>query len=116
MKKQDLKSLSRKELKKWFQEKGYPAYRAEQIFNWIYRNGVEDFTAMKNIPAELRRELEEKAYVNSNLALEEARYAGMGQLNISGNWKMAISLRVFTCPIRKKNAIVYVFPARLVAP
>lgn len=86
MKKQDLKSLSRKELKKWFQEKGYPAYRAEQIFNWIYRNGVEDFTAMKNIPAELRRELEEKAYVNSNLALEEARYAGDGTVKYL--WKL----------------------------
>ena len=41
MKKQDLKSLSRNELKKWFKRK-LIEFRAEQVFNWIYKNGVTD--------------------------------------------------------------------------
>ena len=86
MKKQDLKSLSRKEMKEWFVEEGYPAYRAEQVFNWTYRHGADDFAAMQNIPAALRGELEEKAYVKSNLAPEEALYAEDGTVKFL--WKM----------------------------
>ena len=87
MKKQDLKSLSRNELKKWFKKEAYPEFRAEQVFNWIYKNGVTDFAAMKNIPADLRRELEAKAYVKSNLLLEESRHADDGTIKFL--WKLA---------------------------
>ena len=86
MKKQDLKSLSRKEMKEWFVEEGYPAYRAEQVFNWIYRHGAHDFAATQNIPAAPRGALEEKAYVKSNLAPEEALYAEDGTVKFL--WKM----------------------------
>jgi 23S rRNA (adenine2503-C2)-methyltransferase len=34
-----------------------PAYRATQLFNWVYRNGVTDFAHMTNISADLRDKL-----------------------------------------------------------
>ncbi|ACL69750.1 23S rRNA (adenine(2503)-C(2))-methyltransferase RlmN [Halothermothrix orenii] len=61
--KEDLKSLSRKELLMWFEKRGYPSFRASQLFNWIYRNGVDEFSRMNNLPLVLREELEEKSYL-----------------------------------------------------
>ena len=37
-----------------------PAFRAKQIFGWIYHQYVESFEEMQNIPKALRAELEEK--------------------------------------------------------
>ncbi len=37
-----------------------PAFRAKQIYSWLYHQYVEDFEAMKNIPKALREELKER--------------------------------------------------------
>ena len=34
-----------------------PAYRARQVFEWVYRHGVTDFERMTNLPKALRAEL-----------------------------------------------------------
>ncbi|MFW6287267.1 MAG: 23S rRNA (adenine(2503)-C(2))-methyltransferase RlmN [bacterium] len=72
MKKQDLKSLTRNELVKWFEKNGYPEFRGKQVFNWIYKNGVQSFDEMINLPQSLKDEICEKAYISSNLILKEA--------------------------------------------
>lgn len=72
MKKQDLMSLTRKELIKWFENKGFPGFRAKQVFNWIYKNGVKNFDQMKNIPDTLLNELKEKCTI-SNLILKNVQ-------------------------------------------
>jgi len=41
------------QLKNWSEQ----AYRAEQIFSWIYQHGVTAFTGMKNLPAHLQEKL-----------------------------------------------------------
>ncbi|MFW6280264.1 MAG: 23S rRNA (adenine(2503)-C(2))-methyltransferase RlmN [Halanaerobium sp.] len=56
----DLKELKRTEIITDLKQAGYPSYRGEQIFNWLYKNGVSNTEAMKNIPKELRR------YINDN--------------------------------------------------
>ena len=40
-----------------------PHYRAGQIFQWIYRRRVSDFSQMSNLSKQLRTELEEKFYI-----------------------------------------------------
>lgn len=72
MKKKDLKSLTRSELINWFANEGYPAFRGKQVFNWIYKNGVQDFDEMNNLPLKLKEELREKSYISSNLILKDA--------------------------------------------
>jgi len=37
-----------------------PAFRAKQVYNWIYQKYVDDFESMDNLPKTMRRELAEK--------------------------------------------------------
>ncbi|MFH1158310.1 MAG: 23S rRNA (adenine(2503)-C(2))-methyltransferase RlmN [Pseudomonadota bacterium] len=39
---------------------GLPAFRARQVWHWIYRRGVRDFAAMVNLPKDMRALLAEK--------------------------------------------------------
>ncbi len=40
-------------------EQGAPAYRAKQMFDWVYDKFVEDYDAMSNVPAALLEQMEE---------------------------------------------------------
>lgn len=62
----DLKELNRSEIIKEIKEAGFPSYRGEQVFNWLYKNGVSTTAEMKNIPKDLRKYLDEN-YKLSNL-------------------------------------------------
>lgn len=46
-------SLSRKELHAALAESG-PSYRADQVYRWLYHQGVRDVDAMTNIPVAMR--------------------------------------------------------------
>ena len=52
----DLRSLPPEELAAQLKEKGYPAFRATQIRQWLDR-GVTDFEQMTNLPKDLRQQL-----------------------------------------------------------
>lgn len=62
-KKEDIKDLSLEELKARLKSIREPPYRAEQIFEWIYRNGIGSFGQMTDLPAKLRDYLNDKFYV-----------------------------------------------------
>ena len=40
-------------------EWGWPAFRARQVWEWVYRHYVDDFEQMTNLPAALRQQLAE---------------------------------------------------------
>lgn len=44
-------------LQQWLTENGHPAYRAGQIFKWVYQQRVSRFEDMGNLPAPLRQDL-----------------------------------------------------------
>jgi 23S rRNA (adenine2503-C2)-methyltransferase len=50
----DILDLSKAELEAWCEAAGVPTYRAAQIAVWLYRHGVGDFAAMRNLPVALR--------------------------------------------------------------
>jgi 23S rRNA (adenine2503-C2)-methyltransferase len=56
----DLKELKRNEIITDLKKAGYPSYRGEQIFNWLYKNGVSNTEEMKNIPKKMR------SYIDNN--------------------------------------------------
>lgn len=58
----DLKGMTVEELQDFLRPLGEPAYRARQIFRWIYK-GVEDFDKMTDIPKSLAAKLKEICYV-----------------------------------------------------
>lgn len=59
-----LLELGQEELAEYVQSMGQPAYRARQIWEWIYQRYALDFDAMANLPKALRTRLAEDAYVN----------------------------------------------------
>lgn len=54
---EDIRNFSLAELEAKFKVLGIEPYRARQIFEWLYKKGVEDLSLMKNIPADIRNRL-----------------------------------------------------------
>lgn len=52
----DLRSMTLEELTAWLKEQGEPAFRAKQIFHWLYR-GVISFNEMSDLSKALRQKL-----------------------------------------------------------
>ena len=55
---QEIKDLLYEELKEILERKGFPPYRAGQIFKWIYKKFVTDFKGMTDIKKDEREYLE----------------------------------------------------------
>lgn len=53
----DIKSFTADELAAQFKVWGEPAYRAKQLLEWLYARRVTDWSAMSNLPKELREKL-----------------------------------------------------------
>jgi 23S rRNA (adenine2503-C2)-methyltransferase len=70
-KKTDLLTLSLPQLKEWLVERGEAAYRAGQIYSWIYQQLVDDFAAMTNLPQALRAKLAEEASIGLMIVRSE---------------------------------------------
>ncbi|NVK18967.1 MAG: 23S rRNA (adenine(2503)-C(2))-methyltransferase RlmN [Methylocystaceae bacterium] len=67
----DLVGLSRNELKAEMERIGEKAFRAKQLWQWIYHRGVTDFTQMSNISKSLHGKLEEHFYISRPHVSEE---------------------------------------------
>jgi 23S rRNA (adenine2503-C2)-methyltransferase len=64
-------------LAKWFGERGEPRYRADQVFDWIYRRRAASWDAMTTLPKALRADLE-SAFRFPSITLEEERVSADG--------------------------------------
>lgn len=52
-----IRSLSFDQLSNWFKDKGAPAFRAKQVWEWLWEKSARSFTEMSNLPKALREEL-----------------------------------------------------------
>lgn len=57
---QDIKEFTLEELKNCLREWGEPVFHARQIFFWIYKRGVSDFSRMSDLSFGLRSRLKER--------------------------------------------------------
>jgi len=48
---------SLEDLRRWLTDRGEPAYRADQLYDWLYVKRVDDFADMTNLPKALREKL-----------------------------------------------------------
>jgi 23S rRNA (adenine2503-C2)-methyltransferase len=55
----DIKSQTRDELAAWFAAQQQPAYRVDQVLDWLYRRRATSWDAMTNLPKPLRTRLAE---------------------------------------------------------
>jgi 23S rRNA (adenine2503-C2)-methyltransferase len=60
-----LTDLSWDQVESWVDGLGEPAYRAHQLFDWIYRSLVSGFEGMTNLPLPLRQQLSKLAAIQS---------------------------------------------------
>jgi 23S rRNA (adenine2503-C2)-methyltransferase len=58
--KTNLYNLSRVEMTEFFKTLGEPAYRAKQVWEWMYKKLARDFESMTNLPKGLRAKLTEQ--------------------------------------------------------
>ncbi len=59
-----LLDLSREALTEYIRGLGQPAYRAAQVWDWIYKRYARTFDEMSNLPKELRQRLNEEAILS----------------------------------------------------
>ena len=57
--KKNIKDFNLEELKQEFTNLGEKAFRAEQVFKWIFKDNVTDFESMTNLSKDLRAKLSE---------------------------------------------------------
>jgi 23S rRNA (adenine2503-C2)-methyltransferase len=55
----DLREVDENEITAFVQAQGEKPFRARQILEWLWKNGVTDFEKMSNLPARLRESLKE---------------------------------------------------------
>src|SRR3989442_5936014 len=70
-KKTDLLALTLPQLQQWLVQRGEAAFRAKQIYNWLYQHLVTDFAAMTNLPQALRTRLAGEASIGPMIVRSE---------------------------------------------
>ena len=63
--KSDIRSRSLPDIQRTLAELNQPAYRAKQVYDWMWKLGAKSFDDMTNLPASLRKELADKFTFNS---------------------------------------------------
>ena len=58
----NLRDLQLKEMEGFIKSLGEPAFRAKQVFSWLYK-GVTHFDEMTNVPKTLREKLAQQSYI-----------------------------------------------------
>ena len=62
--KQDIRNLSRSDLKEFFTAQGEKSFRADQVYDWLWKKDVGTFAEMTNLSQQLRGFLDEHFYIN----------------------------------------------------
>ena len=61
----DIRSLSLEGLQSLVKGLGLPAFRAKQIYEWLWKKGATTFDEMTNLPKNFREELKESFFIQS---------------------------------------------------
>ena len=64
-KKIDIRSLSPEQLAQHFKDMGEPAFRAKQVYQWLWEKSARDFEQMSNLSKDLRKKLAENYTINA---------------------------------------------------
>lgn len=80
-KSRQIKGMLVEEIREFLTEIGQPAYRAGQIFNWMYNHAVMDFDEMLNLPKTLRD------YLKANCSIQSLHLAELQSSGATGTKK-----------------------------
>ncbi|MDZ4749641.1 MAG: 23S rRNA (adenine(2503)-C(2))-methyltransferase RlmN [Saprospiraceae bacterium] len=96
MPKPDIRTQSLADLKQSFAGIGQPAYRAKQVYDWMWKLGAKGFDDMSNVPAALRQELSDK-FTFDSIALDVRQNSADG--TIKSRYKLHDSHKIETVMI-----------------
>ncbi len=68
--KKDIRSLSLRELCSFFETNNYPAFRGNQVYNWLWNKSCFSFDEMTNLSLDLREVLK-KDFVINHIKIDE---------------------------------------------
>ena len=63
--KRDIRALGKEELREFFKSNNQAAFRADQVYSWLWEKGVHDFDSMTNLSKETRQLLSEYFVINN---------------------------------------------------
>jgi len=72
--KTDIRSLSPDKLKEHFIFIAEPAFRAKQVYEWLWEKSCTDFEEMSNLSKPLREKLKETFTIN-NVRVQQSQYS-----------------------------------------
>jgi 23S rRNA (adenine2503-C2)-methyltransferase len=73
----DIINLNKIELAQELQNIGEQAFRADQIWHWLYAKGIKNFNQMKNLPSILQEKLDQHFAINRpNIAVKQESIDG----------------------------------------
>lgn len=75
----NIKDFCLEALREKFVSMGLPRYRADQVFSWLYRRGVERFEEMTDLGVDLREQLD-KSFVTEALACVDVFHSDDGTI------------------------------------
>ncbi|MFK7972376.1 MAG: 23S rRNA (adenine(2503)-C(2))-methyltransferase RlmN, partial [Bacteroidia bacterium] len=73
----DIRSLDREALRAWFLERGEKKFRADQVYDWLWKKGVNEFADMSNLGKGLR-ELLEQSFALAKITLDNVQVSNDG--------------------------------------
>ena len=81
----DIRVLTKSQLRELFANKGLLRYKADQVYNWIWKKGVHSFDLMTNISKELR------SFLELNFQINRIKF-DVSQKSIDGTIKNSVRL------------------------
>jgi len=81
----DIKNYTLEELDNVLKKEGYPAFCAEQIFNWVYKRNIDDFSKMSDLSKDARQYLKSNFYISFLKTLER-------RISVDGTEKFLFAL------------------------
>lgn len=73
--KKNIRLLDKEQIRDWCSLTGFPAYRAGQIYEWLWKKGARSFEVMSDLPLDIRKELDQHFFLPlfSEYALLESK-------------------------------------------
>lgn len=99
-----IKTLSREDFLQWLEDRGQPAFRAEQVRSWLYDRWAVDFDDMINLPLGLRQDLQ-AAFVACSLIEEDRQEAEDGTVKFLFKLLDGEAVETVYLPARRRRTV-----------
>jgi len=99
-----LLDLNPQELKQWLTDHNHSAYRADQIFQWLYQQRVKRWKEMANLPAPLQQELAQ-AFFLYRAELQNTSQSKDGTCKLLLRWPDGQTTETVMIPDKKRVTV-----------